>query len=462
MKFQYLLSASLGAFLLALGIAGAQSPAAVSGAQSNTPPQVGARIFSAPLQPNGTGHRSQTVRELNTYGPSVNFGNSGGWTITHVIEAPHIIFGTSGIDQYEGANILKNGTGDLAGLYLYVYGGGRAAQSDEGVTGLTVESGEIAGYFHGMIAGGAGAGATALTLKTDSTAQHNHPYTCVGCMLLDVSKGKIAGKLNGPSQPFGSTYLYELPTTGVTEAGAPTRLPLTQAWCTTTNAIPPTTQAGVGTSRTVNCTLGADRRKHTSFQSWWSRYHCRFQLPRAGDADSSRSPLGRCAVVDVAGAQPQPGWLGDLSRWHRRAIAQLRRKPGRERIPLELLRLRLSRWSQPNLRQPDRRQDLPASASARRRRGGTDKLRFSSLSERGGGREYRQSDRSHARAECSRVGCWRCGRESPLPILRRHRSARCVFGVHPYRPRQLVGLHDAPGRRGRCLRFLSPVPHRES
>lgn len=213
--------------------------------------------FTTPFNANGTGHRTLIFHELNTYGPSVNFGNSGGWTITHVIEAPHIVFGTSGIDQYEGASIVKNGTGDLAGLYFYVYGGGRAAQSDEGVTGMTVESGEINGYFHGTITGGAGRGATALTLTADPNAQHNWNATCDGCMLLDITKGAIAGSLNGKSIPFANTYLNQLPTSSVTVAGSPGSLPLTRAWCTTLAAIPPTATAGLGTSRTVSCTLGA-------------------------------------------------------------------------------------------------------------------------------------------------------------------------------------------------------------
>ncbi len=213
-------------------------------------------VFSAPVQPGGGGHRSLIFHELNTYGPSINFGNAGGWTVTHLIEAPKIIFGTSGIDQYEGANILKNGTGDLAGLYLYVYGGGRAAQSDEGVTGLTVESGEISGYFHGTVAAGAGRGATALKLARDAGARQNHGYTCAGCMLVDISKGTIAGRLNGRSQAFGSTYLFELPTTAVTLNGGGGKLPLTRAWCETLTAIPAAAQAGVGIARTFNCRLG--------------------------------------------------------------------------------------------------------------------------------------------------------------------------------------------------------------
>ena len=212
--------------------------------------------FAAPEKPNGGGHRTLIFHELNTYGPSVSFGNFGGWTVTHVIEAPSIVFGTSGIDQYESANIVKNGVGDLAGLYFYVYGGGRAAASDEGVTGLTVESGEIGGYFHGTITGGAAAGATSLTLA-GAKAEHNWNATCNGCMLLDISKGRIAGRLNGKSQAFGSTFLFELPTTAVMIGGAPGTLPLTHAWCTTLNAVPFSDTAGTGTSRTVNCKLGA-------------------------------------------------------------------------------------------------------------------------------------------------------------------------------------------------------------
>jgi hypothetical protein len=214
-------------------------------------------VFSKPNVPSGYGHRTLIFQDLKTYGPSINFGNAGGWTITHVVEAPHVVFGTSGIDQYLGADITKNGTGDLAGLYLYVYGGGRAAQSDEGVTGLTVESGEIPGYFHGAIASGGAPGATSLNLTDDPAAPHDWKYTCNGCMLLDITKGAIAGNLNGKAVPMPGTYLMQLPTTRDSVNGFPSPLPLTKSWCTLTAAIPPTNTAGVGTPRTVDCALGS-------------------------------------------------------------------------------------------------------------------------------------------------------------------------------------------------------------
>ncbi len=213
-------------------------------------------IFTRPNMPSGYGLRTLEIEDLTTYGPSINFGNSGGWTITHVIDAPHVVFGTSGIDQFLGATMVKNGTGDLAGLYVHAYGGGRAAQSDEGVTGLTVESGEIGGYFHGSIASGGRPGSTSLNLTDNSAAPLDWKYTCDGCMLLDLSKGSIAGKLNGKAIPVADTYLMQLPTTNDTVDSAPARLPLTHAWCALTTAIPPTVTAGVGTSRTVNCKLG--------------------------------------------------------------------------------------------------------------------------------------------------------------------------------------------------------------
>ena len=213
--------------------------------------------FSAPVRPNGIGSWDLFSPGVITYGPSANFGNMGGWTVSHVISSPKVIFGTSGIDQYEYANVVKNATGDLAGVYLYVYGGGRSAMSDEGVTGVTAESGEIGGYFHGTIAGGAGLGAAALRLKQDLMAKPGWGATCSGCMLLNISRGEIAGTLNGKSQPFGGTYLYQLPTTAVTVRGVPGRLPLTTAWCTTTAAFPYSDHAGEGTTRTVDCLLGA-------------------------------------------------------------------------------------------------------------------------------------------------------------------------------------------------------------
>ena len=221
-------------------------------------------VFAEPLRADGLGHRSLVFHDLTTYGASVNFGNSGGWTISHVIEAPHIVFGTGGIDQYESANVTKNGTGDLAGLYLYVFGGGRSAQSDEGVTGITVESGEIDGYFHGTVEGRSG---DELTLGETANAPHGWKYTCAGCMLLDISKGTIAGRLDGGSRHFGDTYLYELPTAGVTDAGMPARLPLTKAWCRSLVAIPATAQAGVGTSRTIDCVLGEVGRGKPGFSA---------------------------------------------------------------------------------------------------------------------------------------------------------------------------------------------------
>ncbi len=223
-------------------------------------------VFASPQNPDGSGHRTLIFHDLKTSGPSINFGNFGGWTVTHVIEAPDIVFGTSGIDQYEGANIVKNGVGDLAGLYFYVFGGGRAAASDEGVTGLTVESGEIGAYFHGTITNGAAPGSTALTLAPNK-APLNWNATCAGCMLLDISKGTISGKLNGPSQHFGSTFLFELPTTSVTDTGGRQGLPLTHAWCSTVTALPFSATAGVGTSRTVDCVLGRIRNTTPGFTS---------------------------------------------------------------------------------------------------------------------------------------------------------------------------------------------------
>ncbi len=222
-----------------------------AGAEENACQSIGAKIF-APLRTNGQGHRALVRYDFQSFGPSINFGNAGAWTITKVIDAPRVIFGTSGIDQFESASIVKNGTGDLAGLYFYVYGGGRAAQSDEGVTGLTVNTGEIGGYFHGTVNGGAGKGSTALSLTASAGVAWNWGSTCNGCMLLDLSKGTIAGSLHGASIPFPGTYLNQLPTAGV--AGG---LPISKAWCKTVTAIPPTDTAGVGTSRKVSCTLGA-------------------------------------------------------------------------------------------------------------------------------------------------------------------------------------------------------------
>ena len=262
--------------------------------------------FAAPFNPNGTGNRTLISHEIQTYGPSVNFGNAGGWTVTHVLEGPRVIFGTSGIDQYEGANIIKNGTGDLAGLYFYVHGGGRAAQSDEGVTGMTVESGEIPGYFHGTVSGGGASGSTSLTLAKFPNAPHNWDYTCNGCMLLDISKGAIAGSLDGKSTPFQGTFLNQLPTAAVTVAGAAAELPRTEAWCTTLSAIPPTDTAGRGTSRSVSCTLGAIGGRTPAFRPGGVVTVAGRFYPEQATLVSVGSPSGGVQSLTLLARNPNP------------------------------------------------------------------------------------------------------------------------------------------------------------
>ena len=262
--------------------------------------------FSKPNYQAGYGHRTLVFQDLKTYGPSINFGNAGGWTITHVIEAPHIIFGTSGIDQYLAASMTKNGTGDLAGIYLYVYGGGHAAQSDEGVTGLSMASGEIPGYFHGKIASGGTPGSTSLNLTDDPSAHNDWHYTCDGCMLLDISKGTIAGNLNGKYIPLPGTYLLQLPTTNDTVNGSPARLPLTRAWCTTTAAIPPTTTAGVGTPRTVNCTLGAIGGSTPAFRAGQIATIAGRSYPEQVIITEARQPSGGVQSLTFSARNPNP------------------------------------------------------------------------------------------------------------------------------------------------------------
>jgi hypothetical protein len=262
--------------------------------------------FTKPNVVDGHGHRALEFQDLTTYGPSISFGHSGGWTITHVIEAPHIVFGTSGIDQYQSANVVKNGTGDLAGLYLYVYGGGRSAQEDEGVTGITVESGEINGYFHGTIASGAGPGSTSLTLTDTPSVPHDWKSTCDGCMLLDISKGKIAGNLNGKAAPLPGTFLMQLPTANVSVNGASSSLPLTRAWCTLTAAVPPTTTAGVGTSRTVGCTLGTIGGSTPSFRSGQIATIAGKFYPEQVMITNAGQPSGGVQTLTFAARNPNP------------------------------------------------------------------------------------------------------------------------------------------------------------
>lgn len=182
-----------------------------------------------------------------TFGPGWSLGNSGGWRVFHSDDEV-VRVANRGIAQVHGSEIVKHASGDTAN-YFYVYSdGGSTAQSDEGIEPLAVNGGETHGYFHGTVAGTTGLGDTVPRLAFTS----GNNWTTDEARLLDITRGTIAGNLNGssvfvvPPSPRTRAILPALPVTN--------ELPLTTAWCQLSSAIPSAGGAATqATLRTVGC-----------------------------------------------------------------------------------------------------------------------------------------------------------------------------------------------------------------
>lgn len=187
-------------------------------------------------------------------GAGWSLGNS--WSVNKSILAYLTVF-QRGIAQGLNINFKKLAVGDTAGIYSYCFSdGGVTAGSDEGVTGANFESGETSGYFHGTVSSTTGTGDQTPVLNYTS----GNAWTTDGAFLLNISKGTIAGSLNGPSAAVSGAppYINALPVTDVTISGLKgSLLPPTTAWGTVAAGIPnPSTTADVSTPTTVTVTLG--------------------------------------------------------------------------------------------------------------------------------------------------------------------------------------------------------------
>ena len=167
--------------------------------------------------------RTQVSLSRNVSGPGRNNGNPynvvGGWTVEKIIDGILQVT-TRGIAQATSFVLNALGKGDKAGVYVYVNAiGGADEPSGEGVTGITAETTQWSEYFHGSIAATSGLGDSHPTLSFNSGMNALGD----GCYLLNMSKGTIAGKINGDHLQFDTTQFNKVAVSGVT-------LPLTTAW----------------------------------------------------------------------------------------------------------------------------------------------------------------------------------------------------------------------------------------
>lgn len=150
-------------------------------------------------------------------GPGFDLGNDGGWSVT---QGRYMLLYVMrrGIKQLYTGTLDTNAVGDVCPLYTYgIHDGGVHAQSDEGQGAAAHHILERDGWFHGTIQSSTGRGDRRPVLAYTSGSSR-----CTdGSFLLNLSKGTIAGNLNGPSVPLSlttvagsfQTFLNALPVT---------------------------------------------------------------------------------------------------------------------------------------------------------------------------------------------------------------------------------------------------------
>lgn len=203
--------------------------------------------------PTGSGNPSgvlytQRNATMTAVGTGWNLGNTGGWTVTDG-NVMTLNASVRGISQMYGGTINKHAIGDTASHYTYNrHDGGFAAQSDEGITGATIQVLENSGYFHGKVATTTGHGDQAPTF----TFLSGNDWTTDGAFLLNITKGTLSGTLTGAgsivsmttNSGSAATFLSALPVTGVT--------------------LPVSTAIGIATAAIVNPQVTANNPVSTS------------------------------------------------------------------------------------------------------------------------------------------------------------------------------------------------------
>lgn len=167
---------------------------------ATTKEQVNTGTFSIP---SGTVLNPETIiqPEQNNpefIGPGWNLGNSGGWSV-NLGRADVMQTSVRGISQAISPTINKHAIGDTAGVYVHLTSdGGIAAQSDEGISGMTLSVLEPDTYFHGTVSSTTGIGDQAPVLAFASGSG----WTSDGAFLLNITKGTISGNMIAASTPI--------------------------------------------------------------------------------------------------------------------------------------------------------------------------------------------------------------------------------------------------------------------
>ncbi|MBB5059457.1 hypothetical protein HDF16_004183 [Granulicella aggregans] len=183
-------------------------------------------VFDQPAGANGKTSQAAHRIDVSAFGPGLSLGNMGGWRVNKV-DVEFLNVANRGISQAHSLFLYKHAAGDTMGSYNYVYSdGGSTALSDESIKGDALDMGETTGYFHGSIAATAGTGDTVPALKFVS----GNDWTTDGAPLLDITQGKISGRIMGAGSSVAGITL------GVMKVD--NELPLSTAWGVCENEIP--------------------------------------------------------------------------------------------------------------------------------------------------------------------------------------------------------------------------------
>ena len=183
-------------------------------------------VFDQPTESNGKISQAAHRIDVSAFGPGLSLGNMGGWRVNKV-DVEFLDVANRGISQAHSLFLYKHAVGDTMGNYNYVYSdGGSTALSDESIKGDALDMGETTGYFHGTIASTTGTGDTVPALKFVS----GNNWTTDGAPLLDISQGKLSGRITGAGPAVAGSTLGILKVENA--------LPLSTAWGVCDSEIP--------------------------------------------------------------------------------------------------------------------------------------------------------------------------------------------------------------------------------
>lgn len=203
--------------------------------------------FDRPTRIDGLVSQAAHRIDVNAFGPGLSLGNMGGWRVNKV-DVEFLNVANRGISQAHSLFLYKHAVGDTMGSYNYVYSdGGSTALSDESIKGEALDVGETTGYFHGTVTSTTGPGDEIPELHFVS----GNDWTTDGGLLLNITKGSIAGHIVGPRSPVAGSYLNKIPVDN--------ELPLSTAWGVCENEIPNNKQVQKNQAVTCNVRLKSGR-----------------------------------------------------------------------------------------------------------------------------------------------------------------------------------------------------------